>query len=464
MKGIETMNFSDKLEDWKSRLKDRHMLSIVVGSFLVILALLGYIIKIRNDNKQSLENTYNHAFYELASYVDNINNLLSKAQISKDPSHGAKTMSEIWRQSNLAKTNLVELPIEHEVISQTSKFLSQASDFSYSLAMQTIDQIPVSDDQLKNIKSLSDYADKLQKSISALSTELNSGKLYWNKIEKKGTATFTQLSSEGEDNSFTEISKTFQDYPGLIYDGPFSEHITDIKPVGITGEKIDSKKAIEIAKKFVSKNVKETTSYESSEANIPSFDITLTLDNDDIISVSVSQTGGHVLYMLYNKQTEGSNLNIEQAKQKAIDFLSKNGYENMYSTYYMNENNIATINFAYHQDDITIYPDLIKVQVAMDSGDIVGFEAHGYHFSHKIREIPTPKISQEQAKSSLNSNLNIVNSGMAIIPTDVKTEVLVYEFKGQVDGKEFIVYINAETGKEEDILIVLNTPNGVLTI
>jgi germination protein YpeB len=250
------MNFSNKLKDWKERLTDRHMFSIVVTSFLVILALLGYIIKIRNDNKQALENTYNHAFFELASYIDNINNLLSKAQISKDPSHGAKTMSEIWRQSNLAKTNLVQLPIEQDTIAQASKFLSQASDFSYSLTMQTIDQIPVSDEQLNNIKSLSDYAEKLQKSISALSNELNSGKLYWNEIAKKGTATFKQVSNESEDNSFTEISKNFQDYPGLIYDGPFSEHITDIKPVGITGKEIDSNKAIEIAKKFVEKNIK----------------------------------------------------------------------------------------------------------------------------------------------------------------------------------------------------------------
>jgi germination protein YpeB len=168
--------------------------------------------------------------------------------------------------------------------------------------------------------------------------------------------------------------------------------------------------------------------------------------------------------MLYNKQTKGSNITIEQAKQKASNFLVKKGYENMYSTYYMNENNVATINFAYHQGDVTIYPDLIKTQVAMDTGDIVGFEAQGYHFSHTTRNIPTPKVSQEQAKSSLNPNLNIINSGMAIIPTDIKTEVLVYEFKGQVDEKEFIVYINAQTGKEEDILIVLNTPNGVLTI
>ena len=89
------MNFTEKLKDWRNRLRDRHMFSIVITSFLIILILLGYIFKIRNDNKQSLENSYNHAFYELAAYVENIDTLLAKALVSKDPVHGAKTMSEI---------------------------------------------------------------------------------------------------------------------------------------------------------------------------------------------------------------------------------------------------------------------------------------------------------------------------------------------------------------------------------
>ena len=35
--------------------------------------------------------------------------------------------------------------------------------------------------------------------------------------------------------------------------------------------------------------------------------------------------------------------------------------------------------------------------------------------------------------------------------------------KGKVDDTDFLVYINAETGKEEDILVIVNTPNGTLT-
>ena len=49
------------------------------------------------------------------------------------------------------------------------------------------------------------------------------------------------------------------------------------------------------------------------------------------------------------------------------------------------------------------------------------------------------------------------------IPTEWKTEKFCYEFKGKIEDMDFIAYINAENGEEEDILIVTNTPNGTLT-
>ena len=50
------------------------------------------------------------------------------------------------------------------------------------------------------------------------------------------------------------------------------------------------------------------------------------------------------------------------------------------------------------------------------------------------------------------------------IPTEWKSEILCYEFKGKVDDREFLVYINTENGREEDILIITNTPNGTLAM
>ena len=73
------------------------------------------------------------------------------------------------------------------------------------------------------------------------------------------------------------------------------------------------------------------------------------------------------------------------------------------------------------------------------------------------------KITKEKAKESLNKNLEITSESLAIIPTEWQTEVLCWEFKGKVNDTDFLVYVNAETGKEEDILVITNTPNGTLT-
>jgi len=381
------MNFANKLKDWRNRLRDRHMFTIVISSFLVIIALLGYIFKIRNDNKQALENRYNQAFYEMASYIENIDTLLAKTLVSKDPSHGAKTMSEVWRQANLAKTNLSELPIEQNLIAKTSKFLSQTSDFSRSLTLQTIDQTPITDDQMTQIKSLTDYADKLQNSMVELSSEISAGRLSWNEITKKGSATFASLENNAEPNAFSQMSDNFQDYPGLIYDGPFSDHITDLAPKGITGENIDQEKAKQIARDFIgSDRVQEITLVsESFNSQIPCYSLCVKLKTGEEANIDISQKGGHVIWFLYNKDVSDKKLTIDEAKAKALEFLNSRGFTSMQSTYYIDENNIATINFAYTQESVTIYPDLIKVSVAMDNATLPDLNLPDI-FSHTKKE------------------------------------------------------------------------------
>ena len=116
------------------------------------------------------------------------------------------------------------------------------------------------------------------------------------------------------------------------------------------------------------------------------------------------------------------------------------------------------------QDNVIMYPDLIKVKIALDNGEVLGIETTGYLNNHTTRDISNIKITEEEAKKDLNKNLEIISSGMAVIPTEWKSEILCYEFKGKVEDKEFLVYINAENGREEDILIITNTPNGILAM
>ena len=164
-----------------------------------------------------------------------------------------------------------------------------------------------------------------------------------------------------------------------------------------------------------------------------------------------------------NREVEAEIVSQEEADKKAKEYLEQKGFKNMKETYYLKQSGIVTINYAATQDDVIMYPDLIKVKVALDNGEILGIETTGYLNSHTERKLEEPKVTKEQAKESLNKNLNIESESLAVIPTEWKTEVLCWEFEGNVEGLDFIVYVNAETGKEEDILIITNTPEGTLT-
>ena len=136
----------------------------------------------------------------------------------------------------------------------------------------------------------------------------------------------------------------------------------------------------------------------------------------------------------------------------------------MKETYYLKQDGIITINYAYKQNNIIMYPDLVKLKIALDNGEILGMETTGYLNSHHERDKITPAINIEDAKKTLNNDLEILSEGLAVIPTEWRTEILCYEFKGKVGDTEFLVYINAENGREENILVIIDTPNGILTM
>lgn len=58
-----------------------------------------------------------------------------------------------------------------------------------------------------------------------------------------------------------------------------------------------------------------------------------------------------------------------------------------------------TINYAAVQNNVIIYPDLIKVKVALDNGEILGIETTGYLNNNEKRNLSNSNIiSKEKAK------------------------------------------------------------------
>lgn len=454
----------NKLIDWKNRLKKGHMLSIICV-LLIIVAILGVILyKKQTEYRQASENSYNMAFFELVDYVQNVETYLAKSLISTTSEHGAETLTNLWREANLAQSYLSMLPIESQELENTEKFLNQVSDYSYSLSRKNIYDEDLTQEDLTNLEELHGYSVELENTLNQLSEDLNNGRFKWGELTEKGTEAFAQQVDNISKESFSNLEENFHEYAGLIYDGAFSEHLTSQEKKGLTGDDIDEEKAKQIAQDFVGNDsIKEIANLGLSEnATIPAYDFSITNKNDENINISISKKGGHIIYMNTNRQINSEIISQEEALKKAKEFLEQKGFNNMQETYYLKQEGVMTVNCAYTQDGVIAYPDLIKVKVALDNGEIMGIETTGYLNNHTQRNVSNVKISSEEAKKNLNKNLQIETQRLAIIPTEWKTEILCYEFKGKVDDKEFLVYINAENGREEDILIITNTGEGTV--
>ena len=435
----------------------------MVLTFIAVVIAIVFGYNFLNQKKAyatTKENDYNMAFYQVVEYVQNVKTYLAKSMISKSAEHGAEILTQVWREANLAQAYLGMLPVESQELENTEKFLNQVSEYSYSLSRKNIEGTDLTEDDINKIKELYNYANDLSNTLNEMSDELNNGTLNWSDLIK---------NEEGSDiteiSTFDVVEENFHEFTGLIYDGAFSEHITSSEKKGLTGDEIDEETAKQKAEEFVGKDkIKNTKSNGYVEnGDIPVYRFEMTTNDDKTIGISISKKGGHVVFLNYDRNVDEEKITEQEAVQKGKEYLTSKGFENMKETYYLKDNGFITINYAYFQNNVIMYPDLIKVKVALDNGEIIGLETTGFLNCHYERSIPTTKISIEDARNKLSDKVDVISGGLAIIPTQWKTEKFCYEFKGKVNDIDFNAYINAETGEEEDVLIITNTPNGTLT-
>ena len=299
-----------------------------------------------------------------------------------------------------------------------------------------------------------------------MQTNCGSGELAWQDVKKQDKTDYTRQVDSISQVSFTDIDNNFNEFAGLIYDGAFSEHIEKAEKKGLQGNEITEEDAEKLIRNIYKEKIESITKKGNiTQGNIDVYNFELKEKNQEPrTNISISKKGGKLVLLNKDREVVEEKITREEANQIGKDFLASIDFPSMKETYFQTQENIITINYVYEQDGIVVYPDLIKVKIALDNGEILGVESTGYLNSHEQRTETTAQITKEQAKSKLNPKLNIESEGLSIIPTEWKTEILCYEFKGKVDETEFLVYINAQNGREENILVIMETPGGILTM
>ena len=181
--------------------------------------------------------------------------------------------------------------------------------------------------------------------------------------------------------------------------------------------------------------------------------------------IQVTCQGGQILEVFSSRTAGEPVLSRTEGCEKAAAFLAEKGYANMAPSYFMEQDGVLAINFAPVENGVYCYPDLVKVSVALDTGEVVGFEAAGYLTHHGSRDLSSPAVDAQTAQALVDDSLTVLSHQLALIPTGGEYEVLCHEFKCQAqDGTHVLIYVNAQTGKQQHILLLLEAENGTLVL
>ena len=442
------------------------ILSFAIALIMVLAGLVYLNYKSAMDYRGQLQSTYVRSLGELSSYLTNISTDLDKGQYIGTPGQFSIMSARIWKEAGSAKSALSTLPVSELHMDNTYRFLSQVGDYAMSLSKKINSGLTLTEEERKSAQSLQQYGNKLKEYIDQLQQKIQDGQIDVTAVKSSfyenagDDAEGTKAKNAGLAGGFEDLEQTMTGYPTLIYDGPFSDHILTKRPEltraqpSITRE--EGRRKAALAAGLV---VSDLENGDDENSNMPSFTYQC-----DGIAVGVTKSGGFVTYMVNSREIGEERLSYSTLLKNASAYLEKLGIENMRATYYETSNGICTINYAAMQGEVTLYTDLIKVGVALDDGAIVFYDARGYINNHKERSLSEPMITVEQAQKSLSDQLAVRGTRLALIPTSGQNEVLTYEFKTTTPKDEnILVYVNAQTGAEEQILILIETPSGVLT-
>ena len=141
----------------------------------------------------------------------------------------------------------------------------------------------------------------------------------------------------------------------------------------------------------------------------------------------------------------------------AYDIL-KDSIDKMLDTACSPEYEASLRSFIAEQDGVRLYPDLIKAQVSLESGLVIGVEANNYLRNHVSRDLPAEILGEQAALRGVRS-MQAQSVRLALIPKNT-AEVLCYEVRGKKGEGDYLVYLNAVTGRTEEILKIVVEDEG----
>ncbi|MDA7025666.1 germination protein YpeB [Bacillus sp. CLL-7-23] len=434
----------------------RGILIAILGVAIVGTSYWGY--KEHQEKSAVLlhaENNYQRAFHDLTYQVDKLHDKIGSTLAMNSKKTLSPALAEVWKTTSEAHQDVSQLPLTLMPFNKTEEFLANIGNFSYKTAIRDLEKEPLSKKEYASLNRLYKNANDIQNELRKVQHLIIDNNLRWMDVELALAS-----GQKQSDNTIINGFKTVEKSASAFSETDFGVAQTSIKKENqgfqhLKGKKITEKEARKIAQKFApdkNYNIKVEKSGEKAEKDV--FSVSMQdPDQKADIYMDITEKGGYPVYLIQNKKIKGEKISLNDASHRALQFLKKNGYDTKNLT--MDESaqydGVGVFSFVPLQNGVWLYPDSTRIKVALDDGEIVGFSAKDYLTSHKQRKLPKPKLTAEKAKRSLNPNVKVQETRLALITNDLSSEVLCYEILGTIENDTFRMFINANDGSEEKI-------------
>ena len=425
---------------------------------LLIAAMAGVIIWlslwVNNERsrvefaRRQIESEYRNALYDSFDSVSEMENDLAKLLVSNSETESVSIAADIYKNAGAAAEVAGRLPVDIYEHSGLIKFLNQVGDFagSYIRVIGAGADKAAYDEQVESI-----YA----------ATE-NVRMALGDAIVKLGDGDYTVLSQIDAGNLLTiGTGEMSIEYPSIIYDGPFSDSTekTDWKAIAGLGE-IGEEDAAKIVKEKLDMDGKV---YAVTGGDAELYQLEGSINGREAYA-SLTKRGGLIVSANVNADESGAKLGEKEASEKALVYAEKLGYSKSLTPVWYNEaGGIAVVNLAPETDGVVIYPDLIKVKVSLGDGSLLGVEACAYCTNHAARVLPKARMTEDSARTCVSPRLNVTSVRLVVVPKNT-SERFCYEVAANYKGLDYFVYVDAVTGKQVDILRVIDDEQGKLVV
>ena len=422
-------------------------------STLILSSVLTFTLLMPTKSDNTLEASYQRNFYDAVEHVNNIDLNLSKALATKDSKSMQVYLVDLVVNSELAENDLSALPLHDENKFYTTKLINQIGDYSKHLNKKLISGESLTESDRETLLRLynanASLKDTLYKTLSNMDKDFSFSEME----EDKGSFLL---------ENFNELQNLSVSYPELIYDGPFSDGLDRREIKGLTGENITEEMAKnEFINIFGAYGLKNVTVSGETEGEVKCYNVYADVKGESLYA-QFSIKGGKLILFEYQGSCNKVNYIEESALEKAEDFLSSLGLSNMKAVWSNLSNNVYTFNFAFVDNGVIVYSDLIKVRVCAETGMVIGIEASTYYINHTSRSIDLPTLTEEQARDSVLSGIEVEDGRIVLIPVGKESEKLCYEFEGVLDNQTFYIYIDAKTGRQVEMFKVIENSDGKL--